>query len=1001
MKQHTLFFDEFDIKENATTETLKRGKKAFQKNTIHDVSLTSNNLVGTYTRGKVTRKVKITKKDSQLIGTIDNIPTKPFTAPLTALAYWYINYMNENKQFAQSESSENNSLEPFNKIQLTFLYDPQHNKVNLTFYQPSTQIFCDESHLFIHSFHQLIQHFDSNSQSLINNLNQHYDETFFYVSYWIKNESYLSPHLIQFINSKILYSEKHQQIKLMEDPIHLKITCKIMDHQVIISFIWFTEDKKTGISVHDAMQCEKTNHIIYDNLCYKIQNPMHAKIATQFKHHSFQRLDISKIKPFIQKLVELRKKVGLELAIDANIQKLKKVSIDPICVIDVSPNKSGGTITISYQYNDLMIQTSNPTPYIIFDDFTYTQRNLELEHEYRDVLLHFHPSSTDEDTITYPSPYFDQVVGNIKYKHLDNIAFSAEANKQISKSNDHIKATIQFKTSASQIKASVQWTHPNSEKITQKLHNHVQVGIHHYFDPKENKIIPIEESQLLNTLSKQDNLTIPVGIGVFLALNTDYTIVLPPQLETVVKKLKNQDKTTISKDIEKILRPFQKDGLQWLMSLTDTDMSGILADDMGLGKTIQSIMLLKNMYQKKQPPTIIIMPKTLLFNWEKELQTFAPELKILRYDGPKRNLLIPEFNDYQIILCSYTSVRIDFKKLKDIQFKLMILDEAQYVKNHTTNTFKAIKKITSEKQLLLTGTPLENSISDLWSLMDIANDNYFGAYKPFEEFYSDPVNQPLLKAAIQPFMLRRRKSEVLSDLPSVTIQELWASPTAEEIKAYTTFANQEWQNIESLVKKNGLEKSKIHIFALMTKLRQWCAHPKLINESAEDGPKWSIFYDRLEEAISTGHKIVVFSQFIPMIETMEQKLTEDNVAFVSLTGQTKDRAKVIETFNENDTIRVGLFSLKAGGVGINLTSADYVFLYDPWWNPAVEQQAIDRVHRIGQDRPVMVFKCLVAQTIEERMVIYQNQKRELIESLIEEQSIKNLNIGEIKALIGI
>ena len=382
---------------------------------------------------------------------------------------------------------------------------------------------------------------------------------------------------------------------------------------------------------------------------------MHAKIATQFKHHSFQRLDISKIKPFIQKLVELRKKVGLELAIDANIQKLKKVSIDPICVIDVSPNKSGGTITISYQYNDLMIQTSNPTPYIIFDDFTYTQRNLELEHEYRDVLLHFHPSSTDEDTITYPSPYFDQVVGNIKYKHLDNIAFSAEANKQISKSNDHIKATIQFKTSASQIKASVQWTHPNSEKITQKLHNHVQVGIHHYFDPKENKIIPIEESQLLNTLSKQDNLTIPVGIGVFLALNTDYTIVLPPQLETVVKKLKNQDKTTISKDIEKILRPFQKDGLQWLMSLTDTDMSGILADDMGLGKTIQSIMLLKNMYQKKQPPTIIIMPKTLLFNWEKELQTFAPELKILRYDGPKRNLLIPEFNDYQIILCSYTT----------------------------------------------------------------------------------------------------------------------------------------------------------------------------------------------------------------------------------------------------------------------------------------------------------------------------------------------------------
>ncbi len=331
----------------------------------------------------------------------------------------------------------------------------------------------------------------------------------------------------------------------------------------------------------------------------------------------------------------------------------------------------------------------------------------------------------------------------------------------------------------------------------------------------------------------------------------------------------------------------------------------------------------------------------------------------------------------------------------------MILDEAQYVKNHTTNTFKAIKKIAAQKHLLLTGTPLENSIGDLWSLMDIANPNYFGNYKPFEEFYSEEGNQPLLKAAINPLMLRRRKKDVLKDLPSITIQELWASPTPEEIKAYTTFAHQEWENIETLVKKNGLEKSKIHIFALMTKLRQWCAHPKLIQDAAEDGPKWLIFFDRLQEALSTGHKVVVFSQFIAMIETMEQKLSEENIGFVSLTGQTKNRAEVIETFNEDNNIRVGLFSLKAGGVGINLTSADYVFLYDPWWNPAVEQQAIDRVHRIGQDQPVMVFKCLVASTIEERMMVYQNQKKELIESLIEEQSIKNMNMNEIKALIGI
>ena len=161
----------------------------------------------------------------------------------------------------------------------------------------------------------------------------------------------------------------------------------------------------------------------------------------------------------------------------------------------------------------------------------------------------------------------------------------------------------------------------------------------------------------------------------------------------------------------------------------------------------------------------------------------------------------------------------------------------------------------------------------------------------------------------------------------------------------------------------------------MTKLRQWCAHPKLVSENTEDGPKWLIFYDRLQEAVSNGHKVVIFSQFIPMIKTMEEKLNSDNIPFVSLTGQTKNREEVIETFNKDERIRIGIFSLKAGGVGINLTSADYVFLYDPWWNPAVEQQAIDRVHRIGQEQPVMVFKCLVASTIEERMIIYQNQKK--------------------------
>ena len=238
-------------------------------------------------------------------------------------------------------------------------------------------------------------------------------------------------------------------------------------------------------------------------------------------------------------------------------------------------------------------------------------------------------------------------------------------------------------------------------------------------------------------------------------------------------------------------------------------------------------------------------------------------------------------------MASYNSIRLDIKQLESAKFNYLILDEAQYVKNHQTNTFKAIKKLSPNIQLLLTGTPVENSISDLWSLMDISNNKYFGGYKPFIDFYSNNENQPLLKAAISSFLLRRKKSEVLKDLPPVSVQELWATPSPSELKEYIKFATKQWGAIQKEINKNGLEKSKIHIFSLMTKLRQWCAHLNLISETDEDGPKWEVFFDRLQESIESGHKVVVFSQFIPLIKFMQKKLDEINISYVSLTGQTK------------------------------------------------------------------------------------------------------------------
>jgi SNF2 family DNA or RNA helicase len=1002
MKNHHLIFDEFDVKEHSTIEYLKKGKKAFNSGYIHEVSFNKNSITGTYKRGKVERKLKIKRVDSKLIGTINDDPVSPMTSPLTALAYWYINYINENKQITISESSKNNSLEPFNKLQTTIIYDAIHDKVNLTFYQPETQSFCDESHLFIYSFSQIIQEFDSVTQNLIQKLSQHFDETIFYETQWVKLDTFLSNHIILLIKNNVLYSKKHQRISINETDIHLKTTCKISQNQVITSFDWIPEGESLQIPIHEALQCNRSDYIVHNNTCYKITNPMHAKIAMQFKQSLMQRLDISKIKPFISKMVELRKKVGLELAIDANIQKLKEVAIKPVCKIDVKTSSTGGELIIYYNYNNVLIQSSNHAPYIIFDDFTYSLRDFDEEHRLRDVLLHYHPVSTEENSIRYESPYFDQIMGEIKSKELDNISFSSSVSKTILKNKAKVEPKIKLKKSSSgSLTLHLDWVHPNKEKLTNKLKDHINLGMTYFYDHKENQVIHIKNADILTELSKQHEIKIPTGIGIYIALNTDFDIDLPTEISSFVSQLKQQKKLKLSKQADNTLRSFQKDGLKWLITLYNSSFNGILADDMGLGKTIQSIFLLKSICKTQPNPTLIIMPKTLLFNWQKELKTFSPELNVLLYDGPKRAELIHEFSNADVICASYTSVRLDIKKLTQQKIDLLILDEAQYVKNHTTNTFKAIKKLKTKKRLLLTGTPLENNINDLWSLMEIANDDYFGSHKAFDEFYQEANNQPILKAAIQPFMLRRRKNDVLTDLPPITIQELWASPTPEEKKAYISFAQQEWQEIETIVEKKGLEKSKIHIFSLMTKLRQWCANPKLIQPENDNGPKWHLFVERLTEAIETGHKVVIFSQFIPMIETMEAELKKQEIPFVSLTGQTKNRANIVNQFNEDDQIRVGIFSLKAGGVGINLTSADYVFMYDPWWNPAVEQQAIDRVHRIGQDQPVMVFKCLVASTIEERMIDYQNQKKDLIQALIEDQQLSDLSLSEIKSLIGI
>ena len=408
------------------------------------------------------------------------------------------------------------SLKSLDKIQLVFDYHESQNKINLSFYHSIDNIFCNESHLFIHSLPQIISHFSTTTQSILLNLQKHYDDTFYYSNTWFNYDSYSSYAIVQLIQNSTLINKHLNPIKISQTPVELMITCKITNNQILISFIWIAKNTNEQFNAHDAMQCERSNHIIYHDKCYKIDNNIHAKIAMQFHNHNFQRLDIAKIKPFISKLVDLRKKSGIKLAIDKNIQALKEVQVSPTCIISIKFHTTNAELFIQYKYNNFLINISNPTPYIIFKDYTFCNRDDELEHKFRDILLHYHPISTHENSLIIAPPYLDQLIGEIIAKQHDNISLCPETKKAITSSKTSIKPTVVFKsTTNNQVIPNIQWIGNNNEKLNKKINAHIHLGFTNYFNTANKTLYSIDNISLLKPLTSHENLKIPIGIAIF------------------------------------------------------------------------------------------------------------------------------------------------------------------------------------------------------------------------------------------------------------------------------------------------------------------------------------------------------------------------------------------------------------------------------------------------------------------------------------------------------
>jgi len=484
----------------------------------------------------------------------------------------------------------------------------------------------------------------------------------------------------------------------------------------------------------------------------------------------------------------------------------------------------------------------------------------------------------------------------------------------------------------------------------------------------------------------------------------------------MIRNIKESDETNfeIPDKLKHIMRNYQKTGYKWLKTLSMYSLGGILADDMGLGKTLQVISLLlseKNVHDIDTKPAIVICPTSLVYNWKSEIDKFSPDITTLIISGAanQRSELISDINNYELIFTSYDLLKRDIELYQNVEFKYCILDEAQYIKNSTTLNAKAVKLIKSDVRFALTGTPIENSLADLWSIFDFIMPGFLLNYNKFKDKYEIPIVKcedkeilNRLHKQIKPFILRRLKKDVLKELPDKIETVSYAHMETIQRKLYTAELLKLKEEFNAEVSEHGYEKSQMKILAMLTRLRQICCHPSLCFENYKGGSaKLDLCMEIVMNSIETNHKILIFSQFTSMLKIIEHYLQISSIEYYKLTGATKseERLDLANKFNSNN-IPVFLISLKAGGTGLNLTGADVVIHFDPWWNISAQNQATDRTHRIGQDNKVQVFKLIANDTIEEKIEKLQQNKKDLAESIIQkgEVIINTLSKDEINSL---
>ena len=517
----------------------------------------------------------------------------------------------------------------------------------------------------------------------------------------------------------------------------------------------------------------------------------------------------------------------------------------------------------------------------------------------------------------------------------------------------------------------------------------------------------VKLSEALNTVQAQPDADGKFRVNLFEAselaerLGEEDGLRQSPGFKQFIKKLQGFEgigRGEPPKALKATLRPYQQRGLDWLWFLNRYSLGGVLADDMGLGKTVQALaVLLKSKKMEGRKPSLVIVPASVVVNWQEEAERFAPSLAVLDLTGSGRAEKFDTIEDHDLVVTNYALVRRDIDRLAEFEFRYVILDEAQNIKNPESQTARATKRLRSLHRLALTGTPIENRLSELWSIFDFLTPGLLGSLPKFRQTFEMPIAvrgdrdaEARLRRRVFPFILRRMKQEVADDLPEKIEAVLHCELLPEQRALYRDVLALTRKKLFEQIDAQGLERSHISILAALVKLRQVCCHPRLLKLPVEDeklvSAKLDMLQEMVHELVSEGHRALIFSQFTEMLAIIREWLDDEQIEYEYLDGSTRDRAERVKRFNEDPTVPLFLISLKAGGTGLNLTGADYVILFDPWWNPAVEDQATDRAYRIGQTRNVFAYKLIAKGTVEDKLLELQSRKRDLVAGVLGAES---------------